>query len=129
MTGDVVCVRNVYLETVDALRQRQFTAADVAARVRLSKTPGAYQSVRSEHSEQAYEALLGAGRTTWTPGERVRFYRSLSGFSVWVPDESEEITIGETGEAEAKVGGHNSRQPLLSHSRRCQKPSRLRRGT
>jgi DNA polymerase I len=87
MTGDVVGVRSAYLETVDALRLRLFTATDVAARVRLSKTPEAYLTARAGHSEQAYEALLAAGRTTWTPGERVRFYRSLSGLSVWVPDE------------------------------------------
>src|SRR5260370_36626129 len=85
MTGDVVGVRDAYLETADALRQRLFTAADVAARVRLSKTPEAYQAARAGHSEQAYEALLAAGRTKWTPGERVRFYRSLSGLSARVP--------------------------------------------
>src|SRR5713101_3631370 len=105
MTGNVVGVRNAYQETVDALRQRQFSADDVAARVRLSKTPEVYQTARSEHSEQAYEALLAAGRTTWTPGERVRFYRSLSSLSVWVPDESEEVIIGDGQEAGAKEDG------------------------
>ncbi len=108
MTGDVDGVRKAYLETADALRQRLFTANDVAAKVRLSKTQEAYQSARSGHSEQAYEALLAAGRTTWTPGERVRFYRSLGGQSVWVPDESEEIIIGEGQESEAKQEGHKA---------------------
>src|SRR5579864_1580179 len=115
MTGDVVGVRDAYQETVDALRQRQFSADDVAARVRLSKTPEAYQTARSEHSEQAYEALLAAGRTTWTPGERVRFYRSLSSLSVWVPDESEEITFGDTQEAGAKEDGRKPHEALLSY--------------
>ncbi len=114
MTGNVVGVRNAYQETVDALRQRQFSATDVAARVRLSKTPEVYQTARSEHSEQAYEALLAAGRTTWTPGERVRFYRSLSSLSVWVPDESEEIIIGDAQEAGAKEDGRKPGQAFPS---------------
>jgi DNA polymerase elongation subunit (family B) len=114
MTGDVVGVREAYQETVDALRQRQFTAADVAARVRLSKMPEAYQSARSEHAEQAYEALLAAGRTTWTPGERVRFYRSISGLSVWVPDESEEIIIGNGQGEGAKEEERKPNETLLT---------------
>ncbi len=114
MTGDVVGVRDAYQETVDALRQRQFTATDVAARVRLSKTPETYQTARSEHSEQAYEALLAAGRTRWAPGERVRFYRSLSSLSVWVPDESEEIIIGDAQEAGAKEDGRKPGQAFPS---------------
>jgi DNA polymerase, archaea type len=114
MTGDIVGVRNAYLETADALRHRLFTATDVAARVRLSKTPEAYQGARAGHSEQAYEALLAAGRTKWTPGERVRFYRSLSGLSVWVPDESEEIIIGDAHEDRAKEDGRKPNEALLS---------------
>jgi DNA polymerase, archaea type len=113
MTGDVGGVREAYLETAEALRQRLFSAPDVAARVRLSKTPEAYLSARSGHSEQAYEALLAAGRAKWTPGERVRFYRSLSGLSVWVPDESEEIIIGDDQEAEAKEHGRKPHEALL----------------
>ncbi|MDQ6643796.1 MAG: DNA polymerase, partial [Chloroflexota bacterium] len=114
MTGDVVGVRNAYLETADALRQRLLSATDVAARVRLSKTPEAYQAARSGHSEQAYEALLAAGRAKWIPGERVRFYRSLSDLSVWVPDESEEITIGDAQETGAKEDERKPNEALLS---------------
>lgn len=115
MTGDVASVRKVYLETTEALRQRTFPASDVAARVRLSKTPEGYQSSRTKHSEQAYEALLASGRTKWTPGERVRFYRALGGASIWLPDESEEISFDEARDAEAKEDGH---RPLkLSSSR------------
>jgi DNA polymerase, archaea type len=114
MTGDVIGVRNAYMETANALRQRLFTATDVAARVRLSKTPQAYQSARSGHSEQAYEALLAAGRTKWTPGERVRFYRALSSLSVWMPDESEEITISNAQEGGAKEDGRKLNEGLLS---------------
>ena len=114
MTGDVVGVRDAYLETADALRQRLFTATDVATRVRLSKTPEAYQAARSGHSEQAYEALLAAGRTKWTPGERVRFYRTQSGLQVWMPDESEEIIISDAQEAGAKEDGRKPNEALLS---------------
>src|SRR5207253_8640175 len=79
MTGDVVGVHKTYLQTAEALRQRTFPASDVAARVRLSKSPEVYQARRVGHAEQAYEALLAAGRTRWTPGERVRFYRTVGG--------------------------------------------------
>ncbi len=104
MTGDVVGARRAFLETTEALRQRLLSASDVAARVRLSKSPEAYRATRVGHTEQAYEALLAAGRTKWTPGERVRFYRALGGESVWLPDENEEITFGEAEESEASAG-------------------------
>src|SRR5205823_321753 len=95
MTGNVVGVRDAYLETTKALRARAFPVSDVAARVRLSKSREAYQTSRAGHTEQAYEALLAAGRTKWAPGERVRFYRASGGASIWVPDESEDIAVDE----------------------------------
>src|SRR3989440_1164099 len=121
MTGDVVGVRNTYLQTAEALRQRTFPASDVAARVRLSKSPEVYQARRVGHAEQAYETLLAAGRTRWAPGERVRFYRAVGGASVWIPDESEEISFDETGEADARAGEHERKEPLLpAHDRDVQ---------
>jgi DNA polymerase elongation subunit (family B) len=113
MTGDVVGARNVYNKAVEALRQRKYTASDVAARVRLSKSPEAYQVSRAAHTEQAYEALLAANRTKWAPGERVRFYRMPGGISVWIPDESEDISFGEAEEAEAGADGHGPDKSLL----------------
>src|SRR5258708_26342056 len=113
MTGDVVGARNVYNKAVEALRQRKYTVSDVAARVRLSKSPEAYQVSRAAHTEQAYEALLAANRTKWTPGERVRFYRMPGGISVWIPDESEEISFGEAEETEAGADGHGLNKSLL----------------
>ncbi len=89
MTGDVTGVRDAFLETVEALRSRSLPASDLATRVRLSKTPKAYMAVRQRHQEPQYEALLAAGRTSWEPGERVRFYRDRSGASVWLPEEEE----------------------------------------
>lgn len=96
MNGDVVSVRDLYLETTEALRKHALPASDVAARVRLSKSSELYQTTRAKHTEQAYEALLSAGRTRWNPGERVRFYRVQSGASVWIPEASEEIAFHET---------------------------------
>jgi DNA polymerase I len=117
MTGDVVSVREAFLETAEALRQRLFPASDVAARVRLSKSPEAYQTTRAGHTEQAYEALLAARRTKWVPGERVRFYRALGGASVWIPDESEDISLDEAGKAEARADEHRPNELLLpSHA-------------
>src|SRR5258708_7341700 len=106
MTGDVIGARNAYVQTTEALRQRAFPASDVAARVRLSKSPEAYQTARIGHAEQAYEALLAAGRKKWTPGERVRFYRTVGGGSLWIPDEREEISFGESREADVRAGEH-----------------------
>ncbi len=114
MTGDVVGVRNAYLQTAEALRRRTFAASDVAARVRLSKSPEVYQAARAGHTEQAYEALLLAGRTRWTPGERVRFYRALGGASIWIPDESEDISFDEARRAETRAGEHKPNEPLPS---------------
>ena len=104
MTGNVVGVRDAYLETTKALRARAFPVSDVAARVRLSKSQEAYQTSRAGHTEQAYEALLAAGRTKWAPGERVRFYRASGGASIWVPDESEDISFDEAEEPAAGAG-------------------------
>ena len=93
MNNDIPGLRQVYLDTVEALRQRKLPASDLAARVRLSKTPEAYQAARASHPEPQYEALLSAGRTRWYPGERVRFYRIRGGKYVWLPEETEEVPL------------------------------------
>jgi DNA polymerase I len=116
MIGDVIGARNAYLQTTEGLRQRAFPASDVAARVRLSKSPESYQATRAAHIEQAYEALLRAGRTRWSPGERVRFYRVLAGSPIWIPDESEDISFDEAGRAEVRADEHKQNEPLLPSS-------------
>lgn len=88
MTGDIGGLRQAFLETVAAIRARELPASDLAARVRLSKTPDEYRAARGR--EAAYEALLAAGRSSWTPGERVRCYRAEGGGFVWLPDEDGE---------------------------------------
>ena len=113
MTGDVMGAREAFLATVEALRQRKYPASDVAARVRLSKSPETYQVSRSGHMEQAYEALLAANRSRWTPGERVRFYRASGGVSVWIPDESEAISFEEADPLEGGKGTNEANNSFV----------------
>jgi DNA polymerase I len=114
MTNDIPGLRQSYLDMVAALRKRELPPSELATRVRLSKTSGAYLAARSAHPEPQYEALLAAGRKRWYPGERVRFYRARGGSYVWLPDESEEpsvntpweansVSTGETGESTTDV--------------------------
>lgn len=101
MTGDVVSLRRLFLETVEALRSRTLPAADLGVRVRLSKTPEAYLAMRATHTEPQYEALLDAGRTRWFPGERVRYYRNRNKKYIWLPDETEETSLHNNWSAES----------------------------
>ncbi|BDP44305.1 DNA polymerase (plasmid) [Deinococcus aetherius] len=73
LSGDVVGVREVYLETLRVLGAREFTNTEVASRVRLTKTPEVYAATRPARKEAAYEALHGLGRA-WRAGERVMLY-------------------------------------------------------
>jgi DNA polymerase I len=107
MKGEIVKVRELYLETMAALRERRLTAADVAARVRLSKSPEVYLASRATRPEATYEALLAAGRTKWSTGERIRFYRTRAGGFVWIPEESEEASAGQGWASEhSQLLGH-----------------------
>ncbi|HEU5383109.1 MAG TPA: DNA polymerase domain-containing protein [Ktedonobacteraceae bacterium] len=108
MTDDIPALRQCYLDVVASLRERKLAAADLGARVRLSKTPEAYQAVRATHPEPQYEALLNAARTNWHPGERVRFYRVRGGKYVWLPEETEEVPLDHNWQ----VGEQPARQPL-----------------
>ncbi len=78
LDGDVPGVRAAYLATITALRRRELDAGDVAARVRLTRTPAEYGEQREQRREHAYEALLAEGRS-WHAGERVRVYRTAGG--------------------------------------------------
>jgi DNA polymerase I len=86
LVGNVAGVREVYLETVDALRRRNVPTRDVCSLVRLSKTPDAYQASRSERRELPYEALLASGRTAWSPGERIHVYRAAGKRPALLPE-------------------------------------------
>ena len=98
MTGDIAGLHAAYLDTVAAIRDRALPAADLATRVRLSKSPDAYLAARASHRELAYEALLAAGRTEWAPGERVRCYRATDQSYVWLPDETEDFEFNDADE-------------------------------
>ena len=50
----------------------------MSSRVRLTKSPRTYLETRQQRRELPYEALLGAGRTTWHTGDRIRVYRKHS---------------------------------------------------
>jgi hypothetical protein len=117
MTDDIVGLRDAFLATVAAIRNRTLPAADMATRVRLSKTPEAYQASRAAHPEPAYEALLAAGRTRWFPGERVRFYRSQNKSYVWLPDEGEEVSADSDWEQEEEIDDNIQEKqiPSLHH--------------
>jgi len=90
LEGDVVGIRTVFLAMVAALRARALPTADVAAQVRLSKSPQTYLRTRAAHPEAQYEALLAAGRNHWSPGERLRFYRMRGGGFGLLPDSEED---------------------------------------
>jgi hypothetical protein len=90
LAGDVAGVRDAYLDTVTALRRRTLPARDVSSRVRLTKTPAVYLKTRLRRRELPYEALLAAGRTSWSAGERIRVYRKRSGAGGIVADYDEE---------------------------------------
>jgi DNA polymerase, archaea type len=78
LAGDLPGVREVFAQTVSALRRRAMPTYDVSSRVRLTKSPARYLATRERRKELTYEALLAAGRTTWTIGERVRVYRTAA---------------------------------------------------
>jgi DNA polymerase elongation subunit (family B) len=90
LNGDVAGVRDEFAATVWALRRRELPTYDVSSRVRLTKTPERYLEVRDRRREFVYEALLAAGRTHWSGGDRVRVYRKQGG-------EGGIVTEGEDG--------------------------------
>jgi DNA polymerase, archaea type len=90
LVGDVAGVRAAYLDAVMALRRRELPTFDVSSRVRLTRTPEDYRAIRESRRELTYEALLAAGRTSWTVGDRIRVYRTESGGGGLVVDADEE---------------------------------------
>ncbi len=79
LVGDVVGVRDCYLQTVGALRARALPTHQVASRVRLTKSPDDYLESRAARRELTYEAMLASGRETWSTGDRVQVYRRPNG--------------------------------------------------
>src|SRR5438034_2552792 len=112
MTNDIAGLRRVYLETVAALRNRTLPASELGAKVRLSKTTEAYMASRAAHPEPQYEALLAAGSTRWFPGERVRYYRTRNKRYVWLPEETEEVSVGYDWEADMRERGGEQEEEI-----------------
>jgi DNA polymerase elongation subunit (family B) len=79
LTGDIAGARDAYVETLAALRRRDVPTRDVSSRVRLTKSPERYLGGRDTRRELAYEAMIASGRTSWSPGDRVRVYRTPGG--------------------------------------------------
>ena len=94
LIGDVVGVRDTYLDTIRALRRREISTHDVSSRVRLTKTPAQYLETSERRRELSYDAMLATGRRSWSVGDKVRVYRTRSGQGAIVPDPDEEIAIG-----------------------------------
>ncbi|HEX2080662.1 MAG TPA: DNA polymerase domain-containing protein [Longimicrobium sp.] len=88
--ADVGGVREVYLQTLDALRRRELPTYEVSSRVRLTKSPAKYAEARETRRELPYEALLASGRTSWRVGDRVRVYRTQPGGAAVAPTADDE---------------------------------------
>jgi DNA polymerase elongation subunit (family B) len=86
LVADMEGVRNVWVESVLALRRRDLSTHDVSSRVRLTKSAQRYFEMREHRREGMYEAMLAAGRNDWRVGERVRVYRANSGWSLLLDD-------------------------------------------
>ncbi|THF85561.1 DNA polymerase [Deinococcus sp. KSM4-11] len=70
---DLPGVQAAYRDARHALESRGCRNADVASRVRLTKTPEQYAATRTARREGAYEALHVLGRG-WRAGERISLY-------------------------------------------------------
>jgi DNA polymerase elongation subunit (family B) len=81
LNDDVPGVRAAYSDMVTSLRRRSVPTAQVAARVRLSKTLREYETTRTARREAPYEALLASGRKRWERGDQVRVYHATRGRS------------------------------------------------
>jgi DNA polymerase elongation subunit (family B) len=90
MEGDILGVRAIYVETLDALRRRELETREVSSRVRLTKSPERYLETRDTRRELPYEAMLASGRSNWSVGDRVRVYRTVGGSGRVAPDVDDE---------------------------------------
>ncbi|MBV9545042.1 MAG: ribonuclease H-like domain-containing protein [Chloroflexi bacterium] len=77
LTGDVVGLRRVFLETVHHLRTAQLPLDELCVQVTLHKSPSQYR--RGGTHEEPYEVLLAAGVRSWRVGQRIRYFRLRGG--------------------------------------------------
>lgn len=91
LRGDVIGVRDAYVETVRAIRGRALPTRELSSRVRLTRTAERYSQTRDGRRDLAYEAMLAAGRESWRIGERIRVYRTASGGGLVADHDDEAI--------------------------------------
>jgi DNA polymerase elongation subunit (family B) len=91
MLGDVAGLHELFLRAVADLRARRYSPADVASRVRLSKSPERYRAGRQREGQ--YEAMIAAGRADWKPGQRVRYYRAAGGGFALIPEDDQDSSV------------------------------------
>jgi DNA polymerase I len=96
LRGDVPGIRDAYITTLDALRRRELPTRDVSSRVRLTKSPERYLETRDTRRELPYEALLTAGRTTWSVGDHIRVYRTRTGAGMVDEPDDDELAAPDT---------------------------------
>lgn len=89
LAGDVPGVRQTYVDTVTAIRRREYATHEMASRVRLTRTPDQYRASRGSRRELSYEAMLSAGREDWRRGESIRIFRAPNGSAGLVTDSTE----------------------------------------
>jgi hypothetical protein len=89
LRGDIVGLRDVFLETVYLLRTAQVPLEDLCLQVTLHKSPVQYR--RGGTHEEPYEVLLSAGVRSWRVGQRIRYFRGRDG-ELRLLQESDELT-------------------------------------
>jgi len=77
LLGDVVGLRQAFLDTVHLLRTAQVPLEDLSVLVTLHKSPSQYR--RSAMREEPYEVLQAAGVRSWRVGQRIRYFRQPGG--------------------------------------------------
>jgi len=77
LTGDIVGVRRMFLDTVHQVRTAQLALEDLSVQVTLHKSPPQYR--RGGTHEEPYEVLLAAGVRFWRVGQRIRYFRARGG--------------------------------------------------
>jgi DNA polymerase elongation subunit (family B) len=99
LAGDVAGVQSVYVATVTALRRRALATAQVAARVRLTRSPAEYLASRAQRRELTYEAALASTRPAWRVGDSLRVYRAAGGRAASLPERYDDADDGDGDDA------------------------------
>ncbi|MDX2004971.1 MAG: DNA polymerase domain-containing protein [Meiothermus sp.] len=81
LEGRVGVIRDSFLAAVARLSSGEVPLAEIATRVKLTKSPEKYAA--AGRSEAVYEAMIGSGRKHWSAGERVKMYKSAQGWRVF----------------------------------------------